>query len=99
MATPQSIAADYEAVRKTISQMNSEVENVKSAVRNMLSAINSANQWRGPDADAHKSALKQFGTSINNSCNWLRTLDATFNAHAYKLYIRAMNNARAEQFK
>lgn len=99
MATPQTIAADYEAVKNTIKQMNEQADSIKGTVRTMLEAIHNANDWRGPDAEAHKTALKEFGKSINQSCNWMKTLDATFSAHAYKLYKRAMNNAKADQFR
>ena len=95
----QVIAADYDNVKATLAKMDSEINEMVSAINSLEAAIESTKGWRGIDATEYKEVLRKYKKRISNSLNWLSSLDKIISKHAYKLYQRALEDQQAASFR
>ena len=98
MAT-NTIAADYENVKATLRAMDQNIQSMNSSVKELQSAVGSIQQWKGVDSEAYKSVLSKYENKISNSLNWLQNLDKIIFQHADRLYERALEDQKAEEFR
>lgn len=95
----QVIAADYDNVKATLAKMDSEINEIVSAINDLRNTIDSTEDWKGVDATTYKAVLKTYAGKINNSTNWLDSLDKIISNHAHVLYQRALQDQDASTFR
>lgn len=93
------IAADYDNVKATLSKMNNDINEIVAAIKELQATINNTEDWKGVDATAYKSVLQTYARKINNSTNWLETLDKIIDNHAHMLYRRALAYQKIQSFR
>ena len=97
--TKQVIAADYDNVKAALAKMDNEISEIVSAIKTLQTTIDSTEDWKGLDATAYKAVLRNYANRINNSTNWLSSLDKIISKHAYALYQRALEDQQASSFR
>lgn len=87
-----NIATEIELVKSKINSTASSRNEMLASLKNLESVINSASEWIGADATAHKAALLDFIKKLRSSAAWMEAAGNQAVAHSQALHERAMKD-------
>lgn len=88
-----NIATDFEVVRDTIMGTDKSIEDLQTAAKQLVEAVDACSEWQGADAQAYKDALKDFAGKLNNCAGWMYASGRQNIEHSRALVERSMESA------